>query len=84
MNDVFLPIKASNQLLIDINYCHSCVPRIKLFLGYLRRCENEELNLPFYISLMELLKGLVFWILEPEDDEYKNPFTCNGFPIKER
>lgn len=63
MNDVFLPIKAPKQQLVDINFCHSCVPRIKLFLGFLRNRDNESLNLPFYISLMELLKGIVFWVL---------------------
>jgi hypothetical protein len=33
---------------------------------------------------MELLKGIVFWVLEIDSDDYQDPFKCDGFPIKER
>lgn len=33
---------------------------------------------------MELLKGIVFWLITIDSDDYQNPFTCEGFPIKER
>jgi len=36
MNDVFLPIKAPLEQLREISFCHSAVPKIKLFLSFLR------------------------------------------------
>lgn len=36
MNDVFLPIKAPLSQLRDCSFAHSAVPKIKLFLSYLR------------------------------------------------
>lgn len=70
MNDVFLPIKCDNQQLLDINMCHSCVPLIKQYLGLLRERKTEGLNLPFFISLMELLKGLIYWLVEVDNNDY--------------
>jgi hypothetical protein len=84
MNDVFLPIKCDPQQLIDLNFCQSTVPLIKTFLNYLRQNRQDDLNLPFYISLLEMLKGIVYWLLEVESDDYQDPFKCNGFPIKDR
>ena len=58
MNDVFLPIKISIDNLRDISFMQSVVPRIKLYLSYLRKKANDLLNLPFYISLIP--KALAF------------------------
>lgn len=70
MNDVFLPIKAPLYQLRDVSFVQSCVPRIKLFLSYLRKKAMDLLNLPFFISLMELLKGLIYWVLEIDMDNF--------------
>jgi len=70
MNDVFLPMKCDPVQLIEINFCHSTVPLIKTFLSYLRQNKQDDLNLPFYISLLEMLKGIVTWILEVDSDDF--------------
>lgn len=84
MNDVFLPIKAPIEQLRDVSFVHSCVPKIKLFLSFLRKKLNDSLNLPFFISLMELLRSIIYWILNMNSDDYQDPFKCDGFPEKFR
>jgi hypothetical protein len=84
MNDVFLPIKAPLSQLRDCSFAHSAVPKIKLFLSYLRQKAQDELNLPFYIQLMELLRGIIYWVLKVDSDDYQDPFTCEGYPNKFR
>jgi hypothetical protein len=86
MNDVFLPIKISIDNLRDISFMQSVVPRIKLYLSYLRKKANDLLNLPFYISLIELMRGIVYWVLNTPTDvvDYQDPFKCDGFPDKFR
>jgi hypothetical protein len=84
MNDVFLPIKVENDIIMDVAYVQSAFPKIKEFLLFLRKKDLDALNLPFFISLMELLRGIIYWVLELDFDNFQNPFTCNGFPIKQR
>jgi|APGre2960657423_1045063.scaffolds.fasta_scaffold238463_1 hypothetical protein len=83
MNYVFLPVKESNQVITDVSFLHSAVPKIKLFLFYVRTKEIDLLNLPFFISFMEQLKGLIYFILEIKDStDYEDPFKCEGYPSK--
>jgi hypothetical protein len=84
MNDVFLPIKATDNQLRDVSFCHSAVPKIKLFLSFLRKKSVDQLNLPFYISLMELLRGIVYWVLKADLEDYQDPFRCEGYPDRFR
>lgn len=84
MNDVFLPIKTPPQQLRDVSFVQSAVPRIKMFLSYLRKKAIDLLNLPFFISLMELLRTIIYWVLEIDQDNYQDPFKCEGFPNKFR
>lgn len=60
------------------------MPRIKLYLSYLRKKAQDSLNLPFFISLMELLRGIIYWVLEIDNENYQDPFKCEGFPNKFR
>ena len=36
MNYVFLPVKENNDVIQDLSFLHSAVPKIKLFLYYIR------------------------------------------------
>jgi len=81
MNYVFLPVKENNDAILDLSFLHSAVPRIKLFLFYIRTKQTDLLNLPFFISVMELLKGIVYFILEIKNStDYEDPFKCEGYP----
>lgn len=84
MNDVFLPIKADQSQLREVAYVQSAVPKIKEYLLYLRQKNNDALNLPFFISLMELLKGIIYWTLDLDTEMYNDPYKCEGFPHKYR
>jgi len=50
----------------------------------LRKKASDLLNLPFFISLMELLRGIIYWVLEIDMENYQDPFKCEGFPNKFR
>ena len=41
------------------------------------------MNLPFFLGILELLKGMVFFILNNED-QLADPMTLEGIPIKSR
>jgi hypothetical protein len=84
MNYVFLPVKENIDVLRDLNFIHSTVPKIKQFLYYIRTNQVDALNLPFFISLMELLKGVIYFVLDIKSDDYMDPFKCDGFPNKLR
>ena len=85
MNYVFLPVKESNDVIQELSFLHSAVPKIKLFLFYIRTKQTDLLNLPFFISVMELLKGMVYFILEIKDStDYEDPFKCEGYPNQQR
>jgi hypothetical protein len=70
MNYVFLPVKENIDVLRDLNFIHSTVPKIKQFLYYIRTNQVDALNLPFFISLMELLKGVIYFVLDIKSDDY--------------
>jgi hypothetical protein len=53
MNYVFLPVKERNEVIQDLSFLHSAVPKVKLFLNYIRTKQIDLLNLPFFISFME-------------------------------
>lgn len=60
------------------------MPKLKLYLSYLRKKASDLLNLPFFISLMELMRGIIYWVLEIDMENYQDPFKCEGFPNKFR
>ena len=41
------------------------------------------MNLPFFLGIQELLKGMIFFILD-ESDHLSDPMTLDGEPIKIR
>jgi len=83
MNDVFVPIKADKQEIQDVLFIQSAVPKIKLFLHYIRKQKTELLNLPFFIGIEELLKGLIFFVLEIKN-LYTDPFEVEGVGNQQR
>lgn len=70
MNDVFVPIKATSMEISDVQFCQSAVPKLKEFLFYIRKKEYDSLNLPFYISVQELLIKMIKFILKLENSIY--------------
>ena len=83
MNDVFVPIKCTREEIYCVLYMQSSVPKIKQFLYYAREKEVEKMNLPFFLGIQELLKGMIFFILD-ESDHLSDPMTLDGEPIKIR
>lgn len=61
----------------------SSVPKLKIFLTLLREKNTDKMNLPFFLGILELLKGMVFFILNNED-QLADPMTLEGIPIKSR
>ena len=51
MNDVFVPIKCSQEEIETVLFIQSAVPKIKQFLKCLREGDTDTLNLPFLIGI---------------------------------
>ena len=81
MNDVFVPIKCDQQEIHTVLYIQSAVPKIKTFLFYIRERVMDKMNLPFFIGIQELLKSMIFFILD-EKNQLLDPMTCDGTPSK--
>lgn len=82
MNDVFIPQKCPKEEIDSVLFIQSAVPRIKVFLLYNREYKKykEMLNLPFCIGIEELLKRLIFFVLD-EKNSFSDPFVLDGNPV---
>lgn len=78
MDDVFILEKVDTNLVNSILFIHSCVPPIKEFI-FLVRTDPMSLKSPYMKNFEDLLSKLVFFIT---DTTGKDPFTCEGIPIK--
>ena len=67
MNDVFVPKKCDQEEIDMVLFIQSAVPKIKLFLHHLRQKNREALNLPFLITIQDLLKRLIFFVLDEQN-----------------
>ena len=58
------------------------MPKIKEFLHYNRflKTGREKLNLPFCIEIQNLLKRLIFFVID-EKNHFSDPFIVEGTPI---
>ena len=83
MNDVFVPIKCTREEIYCVLYMQSSVPKIKTFLYLTREKNTEKMNLPFFLGIQELLKDVVFFLLN-EEDHMKDPMTINGETLRTR
>ena len=83
MNDVFVPIKCSKEEIYCVLYVQASVPKIKQFLFYTREKKVELMNLPFFLGIQELLKGLVCFLVG-EKDVLSDPMLLDGEPLKSR
>ena len=83
MNDVFVPMKCSREEIYCVLYMQSSVPKTKQFLQYIREKNMEKMNLPFFLGIQELLKSVVFFLLDNKDP-YADPMTIEGSPIQVR
>lgn len=59
------------------------MPKIKQFLFYIREKNMEKMNLPFFLGIQELLKDMIFFILD-EHNTYSDPMSLNSEPSKSR
>lgn len=73
--------KADPAEISDVLYIHSCVDSLKSFLNYIRKKDNENLTVTYFVQLELLLTDLVFFLTETES---KDPYTCEGIPYKKR
>ena len=83
MNDIFVPIKCTKEEIYCVLYMQSSVPKIKKYLFFIREKMTEQMNLPFFLGIQELLRGMIFFILD-ESDSLKDPMTVNSEPLKSR
>lgn len=83
MNDVFVPIKSTQEEIYCVLYMQSSVPRIKKYLYFIREKKTEQMNLPFFLGIQELLKGMILFILN-ESDNFQDPMLIDGEPLKSR
>ena len=79
MNDVFVPIKCEREEIETVLFIQSAVPKIKAFLECLRAGDTDTLNLPFLIGIQELLKSLIFFVIE-ETNPLKAPLSVDNPP----
>lgn len=79
MDDVYILEKFSPKEVQNILFVQSSVPRIKEFLYYIR---NDPIHLksPYMKNFEDLLSKLVFFLTNTTS---KDPFTCEGIPIKQ-
>jgi len=49
-----------------------------------RNKDQDALNLPFYISVQELFKGLIAYILDLPPDEHFDYFKADSYPNRQR
>ena len=61
----------------------SSVPKMKKYLFFIREKKTEQMNLPFFLGIQELLKGMIFFILN-ETDNLKDPMLVDGEPLLSR
>lgn len=62
----------------------SSVIKIKQFLYFIRYKDQDSLNLPFYISVQDLFKGIIAFILDLNVSDYNDLFKCEGYPNRQR
>ena len=55
----------------------SSVPKMKKYLFFIREKKTDQMNLPFFLGIQELLKGMIFFILD-ETDNLKDPMLVDG------
>lgn len=78
MDDVFIVEKAHDDEVRSVLFIHSCIPKIKEFVHNLR-FNQEVLTSPYIKTFEDMLSGLIFFVIETDD---KDPFKCEGFPVK--
>lgn len=69
MDDVFIPQKVDDQDILDVLLIQSSVPLLKKYIELLRQPKNDELTLPFYIDIEELICKLIAFVLDKEIDD---------------
>ena len=60
------------------------MPRLKQYLLNIRKKNTDNLNLPFYISIQELLKDIIDFVLDTDKTIYVYHLTCEGYPEPQR
>ena len=79
MDDVFIIELVSVEEINSVLFIHSCVPKIKEFVYYLRN-HRAKLDSPYMKAFEDLLSGLVGFIINSPPNS--NPFTSEGMPDK--
>ena len=79
MDDVFIIELVSVEEINSVLFIHSCVPKIKEFVYYLRN-HRAKLDSPYMKAFEDLLSGLVGFIINSPPNS--NPFTSEGVPDK--
>jgi hypothetical protein len=82
MDDVFVPVKADQSMILDVLFIQSSVPLLKKFIGFLtlddKPYARTQLSLPFFIDIEELLRKLIIFVLDLDHSNNPDVFKCTG------